>query len=360
MAAVEPQLHLGGEVHQGSNAQALHPGGPGGAGHGSLAGGGVKAQMAQGGNGGAGVLDLMRTGQVGQRQVQQAGFVLEHQAAILLGDVPVLTIGEQRRAHAGGLALDHGQPFVGLRANDHRDAAFDDSRLFKGDLGQGFAQILLMVDRDGGDDRQARGHHVGGIQTPAQTNLQQGPVRRGAGKGEEGGGGGDFKEGDRVGTVLGDTFIQQGGQGGFADQLPRQPDAFVKPGEVGRGIGVDPGARRLQPRAQHGLGRAFAIGAGDVDHRGQMLFGVAQGGQQAVHAVQRQVDDLGVQGHHPFQNGVRAVGGHFSGAVWGASGNATGEGRSPLIAGVWWVNIRRIVTSSSRKSLRWVTRSSIP
>jgi hypothetical protein len=64
MAAVQPQLNLRGRVHQRTLPQALHPGGPEGAGDGSFARRLIPAQMAQGGNRGPGVLNLMGSGQV--------------------------------------------------------------------------------------------------------------------------------------------------------------------------------------------------------------------------------------------------------------------------------------------------------
>ena len=111
-------------------------------------------------------------------------------------------------------------------------------------------------------------------------------------------------------------------------------------------------APRLKPRPDHRLGGAFAIGARDMDGPRQALFGMAERGKKAVHAVQGQIDDLGMQGHHPFKHGVRARA-HFA-------GTAAGAGRSPTIAGDCPESIRRMVTNSSRIFLRWVTRSSMP
>ena len=323
--------------------------------------------MAERCNSSAGILDLMRSGQVGQRQVQKAGFILKHQAVMFLADMPLLTKGQDRRTHPGGLTFDHGHTLVRLRADHDGDAAFDDASLFKGDLGHGVAEKLLMIQRDGGDDRQAGRHHIGGVQTSAETHLEQGPVGRGAGKGQKGGAGGDFEKRDAVRAVGLHAFIQQGGQRRFADQRARNPDAFVKAGKVGRGIGVDAGTGMFHAGAHHGLGRAFAIGARDMDHGRQAVFRIAKGREEPVHAVERQVDDLGVQGHHAVEYGVGP--GHFLAEAGGTTGTgtgtgsaaaATGAGRSPLMAGGWPLNIRRMVVNSSRRCLRWVTRSSMP
>ena len=89
-----------------------------------------------------------------------------------------------------------------------------------------------------------------------------------------------------------------------------EADAFVEAGKMGGGIGVDLFPCRFQTGADHGLGAALAIGARDVDRGGDGAFGVAEEAQQAMDAVKRQVDDLGVQGHHPFEDGIGGEGGH--------------------------------------------------
>jgi glutamine phosphoribosylpyrophosphate amidotransferase len=60
----------------------------------------------------------------------------------------------------------------------------------------------------------------------------------------------------------------------------------------------------LQSSADHRLSGPFAIGARDMDHRGQTAFGMAKRRQQTVHTVKRQINDLGMQAHHPIKHGV--------------------------------------------------------
>jgi len=81
----------------------------------------------------------------------------------------------------------------------------------------------------------------------------------------------------------------------------------VEPGKVGGGIGVGFLTCGLDPGADHGLGRTLAIGACDMDDGGQIAFGIAQGTQKVVHPVKREVDDPGVQRHHPFKNDFRGL-----------------------------------------------------
>jgi hypothetical protein len=54
-------------------------------------------------------------------------------------------------------------------------------------------------------------------------------------------------------------------------------------------------AGRLEHRPHEGDGRALAVGTGDVDHRRQLALGMAERIENAPHAVERQVDALGMQ-----------------------------------------------------------------
>jgi hypothetical protein len=62
------------------------------------------AQGAQRGERGARVLDLVRAGQGGQRQVEKPGFILEDQPPAFFPDMPVLAMGEERRAQPAARA----------------------------------------------------------------------------------------------------------------------------------------------------------------------------------------------------------------------------------------------------------------
>ena len=82
-----------------------------------------------------------------------------------------------RRTGLARFFLNHIEHVAGLLRNDARRAALQDAGLLGRDLGQGLAQILLMVDADRGDDGQCRlFHHIGGVQPPAKSYLQQRPV----------------------------------------------------------------------------------------------------------------------------------------------------------------------------------------
>ena len=62
--------------------------------------------------------------------------------------------------------------FPGLRGADHGAAGLDDAGLLGGDLGQGVAQHLGVVQADGGDGADRRVDDVGGVEPPAQPGLQ--------------------------------------------------------------------------------------------------------------------------------------------------------------------------------------------
>ena len=90
----------------------------------------------------------------------------------------------------------------------------------------------------------------------------------------------------------------------LVDQLAGQSDALVKPRQMRRGVGVDPPARALQPGAQHRQRRALAVGTRNMNDRRQRVLRIAQRVQEAPDPIECQIDDLGVQRHHPLQNKV--------------------------------------------------------
>ena len=53
---------------------------------------------------------------------------------------------------------------------------------------------------------------------------------------------------------------------------------------------MHPPAKRLGDGPGEGKKRAFAVGTGDMHHRGKLAFGVVEGGKQALNAPKRKVD----------------------------------------------------------------------
>ena len=85
----------------------------------------------------------------------------------------------------------------------------------------------------------------------------------------------------------------------IADENATDAKAFVDPHQIRRGIGMDSQARRFQDRAQICERRTLAIGAGDVDHRRQLAFGMIEPIQQKLYAVEAEIDPLGMQRGQP-------------------------------------------------------------
>ena len=82
-----------------------------------------------------------------------------------------------------------------------------------------------------------------------------------------------------------------------------------------RRVCVDSQALGFESGADHRLGRTLAVGAGDMDHRGQSAMRVPDRRQATVHAVQVQVDDFWMQALHSFEYCVRRRESHQGGLV---------------------------------------------
>ena len=63
-------------------------------------------------------------------------------------------------------------------------------------------------------------------------------------------------------------------------------------------------AERLGDGAGEGEERAFAVGAGDMQHRRQLLLRMTERGKQPLDAPERQVDRLRMQLFQPLQQRV--------------------------------------------------------
>ncbi len=129
-------------------------------------------------------------------------------------------------------------------------------------------------------------------------------------------------------AVGGLAALELGDQAVLGDELAGEADALVEAGEVGRGVDVDAGAGRLEAGADHRDGRSLAVGAGDVDHRRQAPFGMAEDGEQALDAAEGEVDDLGVEAGQAVEDAVAPgiASAHGAGSI---ASSAVGAGRSP-------------------------------
>ena len=85
---------------------------------------------------------------------------------------------------------------------------------------------------------------------------------------------------------------------------PGQHDALMEMDEMGRGIDMHAFAERLGDGAGESEERAFAVGAGDMQHRRQLLLGMTECGEQALDPPERQVDRLRMELFQPLQQRI--------------------------------------------------------
>ena len=83
-----------------------------------------------------------------------------------------------------------------------------------------------------------------------------------------------------------------------------EPEALVEAHQMRRGVDVHAQAGRFQDRAHERDGRALAVGAGDMDDRRQLALGMVERGQNPPHAIERQIDQLGMQRGEPRDDGI--------------------------------------------------------
>ena len=96
-----------------------------------------------------------------------------------------------------------------LGEGDEGAVGTEDASLFAGDLGDGVAEVVLMVEGDVGEDGEERIDDVGGVETASEAYFEDGDVDGGLGcpgaigfvscEVEEGKGGEDLEETGRMG-----------------------------------------------------------------------------------------------------------------------------------------------------------------
>ncbi len=166
-----------------------------------------------------------------------------------------------------------------------------------------------MVERHRRDHAHQRAlDHVGGIQSSAQADFEQKHVGRMARKQQQRGRRRDLEHGDGTSGIGRFTFGKRLGQLRVRRQpafaFTTQPDSFVEAHEMRRGIDVHAQPGRFEDRAHERDGRAFAVGAGDMDHGRQPPLRMVERGQNAPHPIERQVDQLGVQRREPRERRI--------------------------------------------------------
>ena len=195
----------------------------------------------------------------------------------------------------GGLA-DRLICFRVLRQGDQDAVGAQDTGLLPGDLGDRIAQIVLVVERDIGDDRNQGVNDIRRVETAPKPYLQNcdvdrlrftGPFSREVKKSK---GRQDLEEARRMGKLPG--FDQAAGglvdlEVELCEVLVRNLgavdlDALVNTDQVGRGVETGAVTRRGQDTGQGGGRGAFAVGSGN-QNRGEAGLRMAQSGSQNPH-----------------------------------------------------------------------------
>src|SRR6266849_479204 len=178
----------------------------------------------------------------------------------------------------------------------------------------------------------------------------------------EGGGGGDLEIGDGLPGIGALAFLEQDRERLLVDEPPVEPDALVEVHQMRLGEDVDAVTRRLERGAQESDGRALAVGAGDMHDRRQMLVRIAERREQPPHAVERQVDKLGMEPQQPLQDPVdgqgqarseRAAAGRVTMCVGGSRRRSRSMMRAIVSRSSRRGTTMSIMPCSSRYSARW-------
>ena len=169
-----------------------------------------------------------------------------------------------------------------------------------------------MIEIDRRDDRDRRTlDDIGRIIASAHADFEDQGIRLGVREGEEGDAGRDLKEGDGLARIDTLAFVEQRGEIGLVDLhrmgMGGETDALVEAHEMRRCIGVYAIACRFEDRAQIGADRPLAVGACNMEGGRQGFLRIAETFEQALDAIQRQIDELRVKLRQSFKNDVAAI-----------------------------------------------------
>ena len=131
-------------------------------------------QRPRGGDGRAGVVELMPPEQARQRQIEEAVLVLEDEPAVLLEHVPALPSGKHRGAKLARARFDHAKRRIALAGHDGGPAALQNARLLARDGLDGVAEKGAVIERNRGQHgRKRRIDHVRGVEPSAEACFQK-------------------------------------------------------------------------------------------------------------------------------------------------------------------------------------------
>ena len=176
----------------------------------------------------------------------------------------------QRRIFLPRHFFNDRQRFRLIRGGDDRHARLDDAGLFGGDFCQRVAEPLLVVEGDVGDDAGQRRDDVGRVQPPAQAGFPDHQVAFLFGEKFQRHHRDEFKKRRvmvrrEIASSSGCNSSDQPDDFVFRNQLAVDLNPFAERNQMRRGEQPDAQSRRAINAFEHGAGRAFAVGAGDVD-----------------------------------------------------------------------------------------------
>ncbi len=203
-------------------------------------------------------------------------------------------------ADVGRPPLDHLDDRGVPLPHDHRGPGLHDPGLLLGDVGDGGAEVLDVVEPDRGQDGHLCIGQVRGIPTAAHADLDDDGVDGHVGEPSEGTGGDQLEPRHTPGEELLDALEhpQLVGQVGVGDRLVLPADVLAPAGAHGRAgdpfvDALEVRARRRpdrqprcdQQRRQDACRRRLPVGAGDVEDGARRLR-VARGVEEGPHALQ--------------------------------------------------------------------------
>ena len=199
----------------------------------------------------------------------------------------------QRSTHPSRATPNDGQGLAG-RARDREVAPFDDRRLLAGDMGDGRAQPLGVVEVDIGDRDDATVPGMGRVKAPAQPDLHEGDIQVRLRKVTEHDGReklelGGFAMSSRHLVRHGQHRLDMAGEVGRDDGHPVDHDPLAVRHEMGLGRLTDAQPGRPEGTPGDGQDTALAVGAGDQRSPHRALR-ISQGPQERARPTEAQAD----------------------------------------------------------------------
>ena len=225
---------------------------------------------------------------------------------------------DERGAHLGGALRDHGGRRVVLDRTHRGDARLEDAGLLARDRDVRGAEQFGVIEPDRGDRAHRGVQHVGGIESPAQTDLDHRPVHLLAGEVIERQRGRDLEERGAGGVRQRLDPIQTLVQSRLARAHAVHADALTERDEVRRR--VEPGAlpRGAQDALDERAHAALAVRTGHVD-RGESRLGMSQAGEQRLCALESELGMTALESPQGLESALQRRG-HGGGRVPGQAG----------------------------------------